>query len=140
MLLGWWSLCFTSISMLIMEHVHVKLLPRTPARFVVRRSGVTEYSDEGPRMHWDWPRACQLSIECDREQPAYRSLVFAMKPESILWGKLFRFSIPLPPQADVEINEHAIVAALNEAFEANQIHWEAQPGGAVALLRGEGFS
>lgn len=132
--LGWWSLCFIGISLLLTEWVHVRMLPSTPPRFVVRRSGLTEYSEEGPRKHWDWARTAQLSIETDCERPGYRSLVVGMKSGSALFEKFCRFSIPLPAtDGESTIDERAIVEAVSRALEENRIRWQPRPDGAIAL-------
>jgi len=129
--LGWWSLLIIGMALLIIEWMHVHALPATPPRFVVRRSGLTEYGEDGPRMHWDWERTAQLSIETDRERPAFRSLVVAMKAETLMVGKFCRISIPLPGDDD----EFAIIEAVSRALEDNRIDWAPRPNGAVALVR-----
>lgn len=129
--LGWWSLLFIGVALLLMEWAHVKMLPATPPRFVIRRNGLTEYGEDGPRMHWDWDRTAQLSIETDADRPAYRSLVVAMKAETLMRGKFCRTAIPLPTDDD----ERAIIEAVSRALEENSIDWAPRPNGAIALVR-----
>ncbi|HYG78584.1 MAG TPA: hypothetical protein VEK08_26530 [Planctomycetota bacterium] len=131
--LGWWSLLLASLLLLLMEFLHVHSLPRIPPRFVVRRSGLTEYGEEGPRTHWDWGRAEQLSIATDHERPAYRSLVVALRSQSKLFQKFTRIYIPLP-ETEQQINERDIIAAVNAALEDNNIELHPTRGGAVALV------
>jgi hypothetical protein len=134
---GWWSLIYISVAMLLMEWLHVRMLPRTPARFVVRKSGLTEYNEEGPRTHWDWTRAQHLSIVCDKERPAYRSLMVGMNSETGWLNKFSRFYIPLPEGTSTssDIDEIKVIAAVSQALEASGIQWKPRPDGAVTLVK-----
>ena len=149
---GWWSLFILSSGLLMLEWLHVKTLPRVPPRFMLRQSGLTEYGEDGPRMHLPWQRTFQLSIETSREQPQYRSLVFTtectpVEPEQsanfdgwVVWPRwqalrnfMHRFSclrVPLPEHID----ELQIAAAIDRALEESGIDWKAQAGGAISLL------
>jgi len=129
--IGCGSLGFASAGLFLYEWMHVKLMPRTPPVFVLRDNGLTEYSADGPRAHWDWERTTQLSIETDRGRPAYRSLVLAMNEP--LLRKHFNFYFPLPDEKSSDVDEHQIVAALSEALEANQFKWKARADGAIVI-------
>ena len=134
---GWWSLLYISAAMLLMEWLHVRMLPRTPARFVVRKSGLTEYNEEGPRTHWDWNRAQHLSIVSDQERPAYRSLMVGMNSETGWLNKFSRFYIPLPEVSSTanDVDEIKVIAAVSEALEASGIHWKPRADGAITLVK-----
>jgi len=129
MFTGGWSLLFASFCLFVLEYFHVRALPRTPARFVIRTSGLTEYGEEGPQTHWEWHRARHLSIATDCNRPAYRSLIVAIHSESRFIRAFSRISIPLP-----ELEERDIVAAVQQALEANHIELRPQSGGNVALV------
>jgi hypothetical protein len=136
------SLLFISAFLFLTEFLHVKMLPKTPPKFVVRPSGVTEYDEEGPRMHWDWSRTRMLSIETDVQQPRYRTLVLKMS-ETVWLGKLGRVCIPLPevsaaesaPDATGKVDEREVVAAIAQALQENGIRWHARGDGTLALVR-----
>jgi hypothetical protein len=135
---GWVSLLLTSGALFALEILHVLSLPRTPPRFVVRPTGLTEYTDDGPRIHWDWQRARTLSIETDSLRPNYRSLVLDM-PESRWCKTIARVYVPLPePGADdAFVDERCVVAAIADALEFNGIEWEPGANGELALQRRE---
>jgi hypothetical protein len=134
---GWWSLIYISAAMLGMEWLHVRMLPRTPARFVIRKCGLTEYNEEGPRTHWDWTRAQHLSIVCDQEHPAYRSLMVGMNSETGWLNKFSRFYIPLPENTSTasDIDEIKVIAAVSQALQASGIQWKPRPDGAITLVK-----
>lgn len=132
---GWWSLVYISVTMLLLEWLHVRMLPRTPARFVIRKSGLTEYSEDGPRSHWEWQRAQHLSIISDLERPAYRSLVVGMHSQTGWMRKLSCFHIPLPEKQQSDTDETKVIAAVSQALEASGIRWEPRTDGAITLLR-----
>jgi hypothetical protein len=133
---GWWSLLYISAALLLMEWLHVRMLPKTPARFVVRKSGLTEYNEEGPLSHWEWRRAEHLNIVTDLDRPTYRSLEVGMKSEAKWLKKFTRFYIPLPELSPSEpIDETKVIAAVSEALEASGINWKPRSDGAVTLLK-----
>src|ERR1051325_4759582 len=102
------------MALLIMEWAHARLLPRTPPRFAVKRSGVTQYGEDGPRVHFDWTSALQLSIESDRFRPEYRSLVLSTASGPAWVKSLGRICIPLP-----SADEGEIIAAVGRALMDN---------------------
>jgi hypothetical protein len=128
--LGFWSLLFISIYLLLMEYLLVRMLPAKPPRFVIRKSGLTEYGCEGPLSHWEWQRARQISIETDGINPAYRSLIVTLNGANPLFRKYNRCHFPLP---ETEHADHDIVAALARALKDNRIELEPQSDGAVSL-------
>ena len=141
--LGWWSLFFVSSSLLIFEWLHVKTLPRVTPRFAIRQSGLTEYGQDGPRLHLNWQRACRLSIETEHFHPHVRSLVIHTQSETgwrclpwtqcTTWIEKFgRFYIPLPDNSQSAENE--IVAAIGLALENSGICWKPLPNGSISLL------
>jgi hypothetical protein len=130
------SLLVISAWLFLFEFVHVKMLPRMPPKFVIRGSGVTEYDEEGPRVHWDWNRTRLLSIETDRVRPQYRFLVLKMS-ETVFLEKLSRVYIPLPENVaasgGMKVDETSVVAAIARALEENGIEWKSKGDGTLAL-------
>ena len=121
---GWYSLLLTSASLLLAEWMHVRYPPRTPPRFVVRGTGVTEYGDEGPRHHIDWSRTRQLRLECDRERPEFHSLVLVLGGPHWL-ERLHRIAIPLPqPLTAGATGELQALAAVGSALSENGFDWK----------------
>jgi hypothetical protein len=125
--IGWYSLLLTSSSLLLAEWMHVRFPPRSPPRYVVRSTGVTEYGDEGPRHHLDWSRTRQLRLISDRERPEFHSLVFVLGGQSWL-APQHRISVPLPQpvsQSSLEpIGEFQALEAIGSALTENGFDWK----------------
>ncbi|HLX60273.1 MAG TPA: hypothetical protein VKX17_03220 [Planctomycetota bacterium] len=134
---GFWSMALIGIALLLLEMLYARMCPQTLPRFVIRKTGVTQYGDDGPSAHFDWARARVLQIENDRERPEFRSLVLSAPRKSRWLRRAGRVEIPLPSPDDpaAGVDEVHVVEALRHAIEECGLTWRPCADGAVVLTK-----